>query len=508
MVEYINSKTKITIICKEHGIFQQSPNSHLSGRNCPECAKLIKAQNLRCSNQEIVNKFIKTHGDRYDYSLVHRNETDKVQIICKEHGIFEQKIKRHSGGSGCPKCGGSKKLEQYDVLDKFIKTHGDRYDYSLVQYVNAISKLKIICKEHGIFDQAYVKHAGGNGCPKCGGSKKLEIYEVIDKFVGVHGDRYDYSLIDRTSNKFKIICKKHGIFEQGYANHINGKGCPSCSNRISSKERELKDLYKDIFISSDRNIIKPLEIDLLATNHKFAIEYNGIMYHSSGISTVSRFNKIVDEKYHFNKTEMMEKKGYSLLHIFDIEFLNAIKKEIWISKINAKLGIFEKEICINNCIIREVSNTDTKDFLIINHIDGMITSRINYGIYYKHELIGVFCLKINNKECIIKRISIKNNINLSGVEEYIVNYIENNFNVNSILKIENRRWDSYINNTIFSSFISTAPNCFYFKLKKSKLVKIKNNDLVKTKILNMGHRLIFDSGYNIYKYIVQDFQFN
>ncbi len=402
------------------------------------------------------------------------------------------------GGNGCPTCGGSKKLEQHNVLDIFYKKHGDKYDYSLVQYINAVSKLKIICRKHGVFEQTYVKHSGGNGCPTCGGSKKLEISEVIEKFIIIHSDKYDYSLVDRSTNKFKIICKKHGVFEQGYANHINGKGCPSCSNRISSKECELKDLFKNIFVSSDRNLIKPLEIDLLSTTHKIGIEYNGIMYHSSGISTVSRFNKTIAEDYHIKKTNMMENNGYQLFHIFDIEFLNNIKKHIWLSKINNKLNIYEKEIYLNDCVIREVSQNDTKKFLLLNHLDGFTTTQFKYGIYYKDELISIFCFNINKKECIIKRISIKNNINPSGFQEHILNYLETNFDISSIIKIENRRWDSYIDNTEFILLKSSNPNCYYFKQKDLRLFKIKNNESVKTKILKMGHRLIFDSGYNIY----------
>ena len=490
------------IICKEHGVFEQSPNNHLAGKNCPECAKLIKSQKLKCSNQELINKFINKHGDKYDYSLVQRDDTNRVKIICKEHGIFEQHISKHLSGRGCPTCGGSKKLETHDVIRTFINIHGNKYDYSLVNYINSKTKIKIICKEHGIFEQDYSKHVIGRGCPTCGGSKKLESFEVVQKFKNVHGDKYDYSLIDRASRKFKIICKEHGVFEQDYSNHINGKGCPSCSNRVSSKEREIKDIFKNTFISSDRSLIKPLEIDLISYDYKFGIEYNGVMYHSSGISTVSKFNKFIDEKYHINKTDMMEKVGYQLFHIFDTEFLHNSKKEIWLSKINDKLGIYNKEINSNDCVFKRISYNDTKNFLILNHIDGMITAKFNYGLYYNNKLILVCCFNINNKECIISRLSIKNNIKINGYEMYMLKYISNNFNVSNIIKIENRRWDSFLNDSCFRLIKTTEPNCYYFKQKGLKLFKIKNNETVKLKLINTGCRLIYDSGYNIYEYKV------
>ena len=106
LVVYINSRTKIKIICPIHGIFEQIPNNHLSNQGCPECANIIY-------NNKIIKNFIKSvnkiHNNFYDYSLLNYiNNRFKVKIICPIHGIFEQIPSSHMNGIGCSVCQDSK----------------------------------------------------------------------------------------------------------------------------------------------------------------------------------------------------------------------------------------------------------------------------------------------------------------------------------------------------------------------------------------------------------------
>ena len=121
-------------------------------------------------------------------------------------------------------------LTQEEVIEQFKETHCDKYDYSLVQYLRNQDKVKIICSEHGVFEQQAIHHKSGSGCPKCNPTKKLTQEEVIKQFKETHGDKYDYSLMDyiNTNTKVKIICKKHGTFEQYPSNHKKGAKCPKC----------------------------------------------------------------------------------------------------------------------------------------------------------------------------------------------------------------------------------------------------------------------------------------
>lgn len=106
-VNYVNSHTKVTIICKKHGEFKQSPMSHLCERGCRKCANEYNGKRQMKSQEVFIKQAKRIHGDLYDYSLVEYQGNNKlIQIICKIHGIFERTGKQHIGKdkSGCPKC--------------------------------------------------------------------------------------------------------------------------------------------------------------------------------------------------------------------------------------------------------------------------------------------------------------------------------------------------------------------------------------------------------------------
>ena len=246
-VEYVEAHTNVKIICKKdgHGIFDRRPNDHYRGRGCPKCGVKKRSEKRKISQKEVLERFKKVHGDEYDYSHVeYVGDKLKVKIICIKygHGIFEQRPNNHAQGQGCPECGllkGTVKLTKKQVLEKFKKVHGDTYDYSLVEYDGASTKVKIICRKdgHGVFEQTPSSHLNGRGCKDCGyikrgNSLRKTIEEFLDKAKLVHVEKYDYSLIEYVDSrtKVKIICKEdgHGIFEQNPTSHLQGIGCPKC----------------------------------------------------------------------------------------------------------------------------------------------------------------------------------------------------------------------------------------------------------------------------------------
>jgi transposase-like protein len=116
-VNYINAKTKITIICREHGDFQQTPSNHLSNYNCQKCAK-----NYQLDTNSFIEKAINIHNDKYDYSKVNYINADtQIIIICREHGEFTQKPMSHLQGQGCPFCYESKGEALVDNILKSSK---------------------------------------------------------------------------------------------------------------------------------------------------------------------------------------------------------------------------------------------------------------------------------------------------------------------------------------------------------------------------------------------------
>ena len=133
-----------------------------------------------------------------------------------------------------------RKKTKEEVIEAFRKVHGDKYDYTQVTYVDAHTKVKIICQDHGMFEQAPSSHLGKSGCPDCGISKRSKSQrktreEIIKNFRSVHGDKYVYSLVSyiNINTKVKIVCQEHGVFEQMPSNHLSGNGCPVCSGNTA-----------------------------------------------------------------------------------------------------------------------------------------------------------------------------------------------------------------------------------------------------------------------------------
>jgi very-short-patch-repair endonuclease len=174
--EYVNAKTKVTIICKQHGEFQQTPSNHLSGYNCQKCAK-----NLKMDTNTYVERAKQIHSNKYDYSKVNYVNADtKVTIICKEHGEFEQIPDFHlNRKTGCPKCANNVTHEVNDFIENAQKSHGNKYDYSQVNYINNYTFINIICKEHGLFKQKPYSHVRGVGCPHCINKTEHKLWSLL-----------------------------------------------------------------------------------------------------------------------------------------------------------------------------------------------------------------------------------------------------------------------------------------------------------------------------------------
>lgn len=199
-VDYVNYDTKVKIICPIHGIFLQVPRSHVKGIGCKLCAVVNNANRKRKCPKQFIQDANNVHNGRYDYSLIdYKNAFQNIIIKCKIHGNFSQRPNDHLNGLGCPKCGIRTRLEkaknrantEREVLDRFYITHGNKYDYSLVVYKTVHDKVKIICPEHGIFEQSPQPHLSGQGCPKCSGRYGptylylMELIGPVEQFIKI-----------------------------------------------------------------------------------------------------------------------------------------------------------------------------------------------------------------------------------------------------------------------------------------------------------------------------------
>jgi len=176
-VNYISQKEKIKIICPIHGDFLMEPRNHLRSKSgCDKCKSNIKKTNV-----EFIEKVNKIHNNKYDYTNTeYINKYSKIKIICPIHGEFNTEARYHLSGYGCQKCGWTKTGDfKRDSTTNFINKakiiHGNKYDYSLVDYINQRTKIKIICPTHGVFEQEPIKHLKACGCKQCSESKGEKI---------------------------------------------------------------------------------------------------------------------------------------------------------------------------------------------------------------------------------------------------------------------------------------------------------------------------------------------
>ena len=243
----------------------------------------------RLTTNEFIEKAKNVHGDKYDYSKVeYKNAITKVCIICPKHGEFWQTPAEHLSGYGCKYCGGTNKLTIEQFIDKARKIHGDKYDYSKVEYINNKTKVCIICPKHGEFWQAPNYHLSGQGCKKCSdelnGLKKRKTKEqFIEEAQKIHGKRYDYSKVEYLGNNKKvcIICPEHGEFWQTPYLHLKGNGCSKCS--VSLLENELIEYFNEKNISytfRNRSLswLNGLELDFYIPKYNTAVECQGIQH--------------------------------------------------------------------------------------------------------------------------------------------------------------------------------------------------------------------------------------
>jgi hypothetical protein len=340
-VVYSGMSDKVKIICPKHGIFEKSPANHLKGQGCSICAKDEMKLKLRLSDEDFIKRANKLHKGKYNYpDLTFRNNRDKIKIICPIHGEFSQSVGSHLNGNGCPICGTDamkekQKLTTKEFIELSKKIHGNRYDYSKVDYKNANTNVIIGCKLHGDFLQEPSNHTGNAaGCPICGLEDRRSLrVKSLEDFIKdsqkIHGDKYDYSNVDykNTHTKVKIICAKHGEFSMTPSNHIGLKqGCPYCQESKGEREigRILK-LKKIPFISQHRFIdctnkikgryCRKLPFDFYLPKFNSCVEFDGLQHFQSvdrwggeeGFQNRKKLDKI--------KTEYCEENGIKLIRI-------------------------------------------------------------------------------------------------------------------------------------------------------------------------------------------------
>ena len=333
-VEYVNIDTKVRIICSEHGEFLQTPYKHLKSQGCPKCI------GRGLTIDEFIQQANKIHGDKYDYSKVDfQKKTDNIIIICPEHGEFYQQVSVHLKGCGCSKCNrkaSGKMISQHHKMkiDEFMirarEMHGDKYDYSKVEYNTTNDKVCIICPIHGEFWQRATNHINkGSGCPKCHPNYNKTTEDFIEMARKFHGDKYDYSKVKYENNitKVCIICPEHGEFWQRPNSHLSRKqGCPHCAN--SKLETE----YENILKINKTNYEKQKKIKGIKDKNLLRFDFydidNNTLIECQGIQHIRDCSEVFGENY-FLSLLKRDRIKYDKTNELNINLIYIVEKQYY-----------------------------------------------------------------------------------------------------------------------------------------------------------------------------------
>lgn len=523
--EYSNYLTKVIVTCCKHGDVEIYPYTHLKGLGCSLCSKEQNGKSHKLTNDEFIDRANKVHGAKYDYSETnYQHSLVKVKIICPKHGPFYIKPSNHiNNKQGCDACGtestGAKQRIPFnEVLNQIKSKNGsENFDFSLINnFKNKKEKVQIVCKIHGMFSKSIEdvlesKYFGCRGCKIKDDTFTKEIF--IEKSKNKHKDRYIYDKVNYINAHEPVIitCKEHGDFS--VVPHIHmGKGgfCPKCTDYVSSYEIEIEEFIKKEIPTIDlkttyRKLKGIKEVDLLCESRKLAIEFDGLYWHS---------DLYKDKFYHLNKTNLLNKLGYRLIHIFEDEWIE--KKDICKSMILNCLNGSNTKIYARKCFVKEITYKQAKDFLVENHIQGSCVSKYRLGLFEKNKLVSIMtfgknriCLGSKAKESefeLLRFCSLKRT-NVVGAASKLFSHFIKLKNPKKITSYCDKRWGIGTVYKILGFTIEqeTSPNYFYvkgnkrygrFKFRKDVLVK-KGCDKNKTEretMKELGYNRIYDCG--------------
>lgn len=510
---YINSKTPVTIICKKHGEFKQLPAVHIRGSGCKECGKeKIKSHNSK--NRKTIEDFIKVHGDKYDYSKVeYKSLSDKVIIICKEHGEFLQTPRSHiHAKAGCPKCAVISRANKIrntleEVTTKAQAIHGDKYEY-LERNEDFI---KAECCKHGEFEISKKSLLNGRGCYHCGldsisDNLRLSFNDFVSRARQIHSNRYSYDESSYYSLKdnVNIVCPEHGTFSIRADAHLTGSKCPRC--RLNKFELSIINYLESIgvcdYVLYDRSTLNGLELDIFIPSKNLAIECNGVYWHSYGSL------ETVEQKYkHHSKATRCYDASIKLLQIFENEWHE--KGDIVRSIISSAIGI-SIPLYARQCRLERRDAECLRRFFNSSHMQGFKPSNVNYCLVAGNEVVA--CLTFNKHSKYVwemgRYANCLNTTVVGGLSRTFRAFVREH-SPESIVSYADRRFftGNAYSNVGFRLDGVTAPNYKYVKNGKlysrqnfqkhkinSKLSHF-NADLTEAEnMFNNGYRRIWDAG--------------
>lgn len=482
---------------------------------CKECWKELKLPSFRewfptfCSNS-CSTKNVDTQSKKNNSSLIKFGGSKELRRKDLKEKIEKTSITRF--GSYYTQTENYKKLFAWKVLPDSVK-----------EKMKSTNVLKHWKEYYSMTEEYRIKRAF---------TRYQKFLEKSKKYI-INTVYFDEFYREKDTWTVSCVCRRCEFY---FKNRVWFQiRCPKCFPSSRSKtEIELK-VYIDSLVWDNSTIINtkkliyPKELDVYLPGHKLAIEYDGLMFHSVWKSSYSRFRETEGEdeykNYHLEKTESCKEKWIQLFHIFDSEWLEPVKQDIWKSIISSKL---DKNIRLNSRTLKlqEVSYQDSCKFLNDNHLQGEDTSSIRLWLYqiledWQEELVSLMTFwKTEYEETEIwnlYRVSSKKYITIVWWETKLFSYFKKVYlkDWESIISYSDRRYENWdiCEKLWFSLSHKTEPNSFYFTVKEYKIrssidyqkhklkdkLEIFDEDLTESEnMYNNWYRKIYDSWNLVY----------
>lgn len=294
-----------------------------------ECKNTGKRKIVRKkTTKQFVEQAKSVHGEKYIYTKVSYDRSNiKIEIVCPKHGSFWQEPSKHLGGQGCMGCRQTSNVGEFIEKSNFL--HGEKYDYSKCVYTKSTDKVEIICKNHGPFWQMAQGHLTGKGCPKCANNEKRTTEEFVKLAIEIHGGKYKYDKVIYKNNKTKveIVCGKHGSFFQSPRKHLCKNGCEKCGHHVSKMETEFLDYLginnRGMRIDGWRNKAVDGYDESTKTIYEFLGDYwhgNPEIYHGDVIHPEVKISYGELHKKTFENFKKLKNLGYNIKYIWESDW--------------------------------------------------------------------------------------------------------------------------------------------------------------------------------------------
>lgn len=373
---------KVTVICPIHGEFKQAPSNHLAGSDCPACVK---------DRREVVELdwWGRIRKGVQQYDIKASSSLDEIHLRCDEHGDFVLNRVAAIRGTLCPECSkeasaSGKRVDLGEWVRRARGVHGDQYAYSGIRWKRG-AYIKVVCSEHGEFEQLARNHIKGQGCPVCAkdkitGRPGKNLEEYIEQSNKTHEGKFSYKgWSDENSRTLTVVCPVHGEFSQLAKDHARGVGCRKCALAGTSRgQQQIEKICRDLGVKceTDYKFIGRKELDIFFPTMNKAIEFNGTYWHSTAIAKNLNI---------YRKKLLAERQGITVLNIYEDEL--KFSPQVVEKTVKHFLGM-SKKVNARQCALEVIEAETANIFYEDNHLQGGVTARLHLALYCSDELVS------------------------------------------------------------------------------------------------------------------------